>query len=206
MPRKFEKGNRLAAKLRWSRSKIEQFQKDLCALRKCLHYRNEDLAKALDYSPKYVRMLQGNWGYMRQPSEEFLKRLEEFKKAAVPRPSFQGVLAYDPKIAGVPMCQILAAFKQCPECAWEVRYRYRDENESWWAMRTPQQKYCTPKHGNAFRARKKKNGLRRKRYAERRNAKRKKPRSAIGVKKSKSREHRNVTTRLGVGSRRGRGR
>lgn len=176
---KFKPGNKLAAKEKWNLFEIRQFQKDLAHRRQSLNYSNEDLAAALDYSTKYIRMLQGEWGYKRQPSQEFLRRYQVFNQSnPQAKPSFQPFLAHDPGRDCIPLSQVLVPYKQCPECVKECERGYREENLTWWVMRDRRQKYHSVEHRKAAQRRR---YLQRKRK-EKRNAKAK-GRALSGLRK-----------------------
>jgi hypothetical protein len=143
---RFQSGNHNASKPKWSTKDVRAFQADLRSLRASINYSIADLARALDYSPKYVRMMQGDFNCTRQPSTTFAQRVAELRATAKPKPRFLPALAFKPDVDAIPVIRILAAVKQCPECIDEMRRGYRDEPDTWWVMRTPRQLYCSRAH------------------------------------------------------------
>ena len=165
---KFLPKNQLAAKSKWSLSEVRKFQKSVRDFRESLNYENVDLARAFDYSVQYVRMMQGDFKSTRQPSEKFIERFNSLRSSSPEsKPGFLPVLAFRPDEHSIPMSRVLAALKQCPECVFEFQRGYRDENETWWVMRVPQQKYHSKEHRQAML-------LRRRRKSRKRGVKAKK--------------------------------
>lgn len=158
----FKTGNTAHAKPRWSVAEIRAFQKTLREFQTTINYTNPELARALDYSIKYVEMMRGQFGYHRQPSQEFLRRFNSLKASApAPKPRFTSALAFNPHVDAIPVARILGAIKQCPECLWELKRGYRNEADTWWVMRVPRQIYHSKDHRQA-------NTLRRRRAQSRR--------------------------------------
>jgi len=56
----FTRDNQHAAKPKWSLAQVHAFQRGLAQFRKSLNYEHQDLARALEYSVKYCRMMQGD--------------------------------------------------------------------------------------------------------------------------------------------------
>jgi hypothetical protein len=84
----FAPNNQLAAKPKWSPSKIRAFQKSLVQFQKLYSLTNHDLAQSLSYSIQYVRLMRGDYAQVRQPSQEFARRFAELKRTA-PRPRIE---------------------------------------------------------------------------------------------------------------------
>jgi len=144
---RFANGNAAAQKPQWSRAEIKSFQRDLAAFRRGLNYTHADLSRALDYSCAYVRMMQGHYNTTRQPSQEFLRRFAALRNSAPkPKPAFLAALAFTPDVDAIPVCRILGAIKQCPECLHEFRRGARAEPDTWWVMRVPRQIYHSRDH------------------------------------------------------------
>jgi hypothetical protein len=98
---KFAKGNQYAAKPKWTADQIKQFQSEVRRFREHLNYSNQDLARRLDYSIKYVRMMQGDFASLRQPSQVFISRFREFQ-ASDPAPR---------RVRGARLCEIVSTLE-----------------------------------------------------------------------------------------------
>jgi hypothetical protein len=167
---RFAPANTAAQKPRWSLAEVRAFQRELKAFRKSLNYSQVDLAKALDYSTKYCRMMQGDFRSTRQPSEEFLRRFNSLHASAPkPKPAFLPALAFKPETDAIPVVRILASIKQCPECVWEMKRGYRDEPDTWWVMRVPRQMYHSKEHRAAAQLRRRRREQRRRKKNARSN-------------------------------------
>lgn len=145
-PARFKPGNRAAAKEHWSLDRVMEFQSDLERFRKRLGYSYGELAKQLDFSPEYVKLLAGVYASNphRQPSEEFVKRFKELKRAGARSKKFRIPRATAEQFDLI-LSHILARRFKCPECARDVRAgRLAAGLQYWWA-RVPGQKHC-PKH------------------------------------------------------------
>ena len=151
---KFSFGNQIAAREKWNLFEIHGFQKHLRELKARLNYTNEDLAKALDYSTDYIHTLLGDYSRLRKPSPEVLRRLQAFEQTnPQAKPAFAPVLAFDPGRAYVALSQVLAKYRQCPECVHEMKKGFREESLTWWVMKVPRQKYHSIEHRRAAQSR-----------------------------------------------------
>ena len=82
----FSPGNTLAKRNFWSTQKIHAFQIRLRKFQATNKLSNEELAEALDYGIKYIRIMRGDYRTdTRQPSQEFQARFAELQRSA-PKP------------------------------------------------------------------------------------------------------------------------
>lgn len=139
---------------KWPEERIRAFAEGLRAFRVSLNLTARDLEAVLGYDSngKYVRMLEGEWGW-RQPSARFVERLEMYR-ATDPQPKREWVIEVAALLneEAVPLGRINAERRQCLECVARVAEGTMEEGEAWFWPGHPQARYCR-EHRKAGRRR-----------------------------------------------------
>jgi len=150
---------------RWSEGEIRRFQQALRRFRLSLNYTPQDLENALGYRSKgyLVRMLEGEFNILRQPSRRFLERLQAFQ-AMNPTPKKPWQARIEPVVRGkaVPVDRIDASPRQCLECLAQIAEgRISSQPEWWWPF--PSTAWFWPHHPQALNCRRHREEARRRR-------------------------------------------
>ena len=150
---------------RWSKEEIRRFQQALRRFRTGLNYTPQDLENALGYRSKgkLVRMLEGEFNIVRQPSRRFLERLKAFQ-AMNPTPKKPWQARIEPVVRGkaVPVDRIDSTPRQCLECLAQIAEGRRSGKPEWW-WPFPSTAWFWPHHPQALNCRRHKEEARRRR-------------------------------------------